>query len=77
VNVNCDFLAECRLGEQLNVLTWPKRVGTKSFAVFQRLMKADGAISAEAVVTSVVMDLDNRLAIALPEAVYGLFPPRA
>ena len=77
VNVNCDFLAECRLGEQLNVLTWPKRVGTKSFAVFQRLMKADGAISAEAVVTSVVMDLDNRLAFALPEAVSGLFPPRA
>ena len=76
VNVNCDFLAECRLGERLTVLTWPQRMGTKSFAVLQRLMKADGAISAEAVVTSVGMDLDTRVAIALPSGVSGLFPPR-
>lgn len=74
VNVNCDFLAECRLGERLTVMTWPKRMGTKSFAVFQRLMKANGAISAEAVVTSVVMDLDTRLAVRLPMELANLFP---
>ena len=72
VNVNCDFLRECRLGERLIVKTWPQRMGRKSFAVFQRLMKEDGEISAEAVVTSVVMDLDTRLAIPLPDAVSPL-----
>lgn len=77
VNANCDFLAECRLGEKLTVLTWPQRLGTKSFAVLQRLMKADDTISAEAVVTSVVMDLDTRQAVVLPRTLEQFFPGRS
>ena len=49
-------------------------MGNKSLAVFQRLLKDDGEISAEAVVTSVVMDLNTRQAVPLPDTVKNLFP---
>lgn len=74
VNINCDFLRECRLGERLTVATWPRRLGNKSFAVFQRLLKENGETAAEALVTSVVMDLDTREAVPLPAALAALFP---
>ena len=73
VNVNCDFLSECYLGEELTVQTVPERVGRKSFAVSQTLLKQTGAVAAKAVVTSVVMDLDVRRAIVLPQSVPPLF----
>ena len=73
-NINCDFLRECRRGERLTVSTWPKRLGTKSFAVFQGLLKENEDISAEAVVTSVVMDLASREAVVLPRTIAALFP---
>ncbi|MFT5393706.1 MAG: thioesterase-3 [Gammaproteobacteria bacterium] len=74
VNVNCDFVAECRLGETLMVATWAQRLGGKSFAVLQRLLKEDGQLSAEVVVTSVVMDLDTRKSVPLPRTLAPLFP---
>ena len=74
VNVNCDFVAECHLGETLTVATWAQRLGGKSFSVLQRLMKEDGQLSAEAVVTSVVMDLDTRRSVPLPRTLVPLFP---
>lgn len=74
VSIRCDFARECRLGERLTVATWPERIGNKSFAVMQRLLKEGGELSAEAVVTSVVMDLDTRQAIALPRTLSPLFP---
>ena len=73
VNVTCDFLNECYLGENLVVQTRPDRVGRKSFAVTQRLLKPEGIVAAEAVVTSVVMDLNARRAIVLPTSVLALF----
>ena len=65
VNVNIDFRDECTVGDELTVVTVPGRVGTKSFVVTQRVEKADGGLAAEAQVTSVVMDLGPRTAIAL------------
>ena len=74
VNINCDFASECRAGERLVVATWPKRLGNKSFALLQRILKENGETSAEAVVTSVVMDLEQRKSVPLPGALVPLFP---
>ena len=75
VNIDIDFLSECRLGEALAVDTAPIRLGGKSFVVRQAIVKADGALAADAVVTSVVMDLETRETIVLPRELARLFPP--
>ncbi|MCB1741187.1 MAG: acyl-CoA thioesterase [Gammaproteobacteria bacterium] len=74
VNVNCDFLRECHQHEHLVVETRPGRLGGKSFAVEQTLLNGDGEVAARATVTSVLMDLQSRRAIALPRARGQLFP---
>lgn len=73
VNVNIDFRAECHSGEQLHVVTQPARAGNKSFVVKQRIQKEDGTLAAEAEVTSVVMDLRTRAAVALNASARALF----
>jgi thioesterase-3 len=73
VNVNIDFRAECHAGERLEVVTNPARVGTKSFVVSQRIQKEDGTLAAQAEVTSVVMDLRTRAAVALNAFARALF----
>lgn len=73
VNINIDFRAECRSGEQLQIVTRPARAGSKSFVVVQHIEKADGTLAAEAQVTSVLMDMSTRKAVALSPAVKALF----
>ena len=73
VNVNIDFRDECVIDDELIVVTRPARVGTKSFAVSQTIEKVSGSVAAEASVTSVVMNLADRVAITLPSAVKQLF----
>jgi len=77
VNITCDFMKECIAGERLTVVTWPERLGGKSFSVRQRLIKANGALCAQATVTSVVMNLRTRQAVTLPRTLECLFPPTA
>ncbi len=73
VNINIDFSRECRLGEQLVVETRPERLGRKSLALRQVIKKPSGDLAAEAVVTSVVMDLQSRTAVELPESLTTFF----
>ncbi|MBT6272834.1 MAG: acyl-CoA thioesterase [Chromatiales bacterium] len=73
VNVNIDFAQECLPGEVLQVTAAPIRAGSKSFTVQQTIYKASGNVAASATVTSVVMDLVSRRAIALPSTALALF----
>ncbi len=73
VNINIDFSRECLLGERLVVETRPERLGRKSLALRQVIKKPSGDLAAEAVVTSVVMDLQSRTAVALPENLAAFF----
>ena len=74
VNINIDFRRECLLDEALNIVTSAHRMGSKSLALRQIMYKPDGALAADAVVTSVVMDLRSRSTVALPESLRPLFP---
>lgn len=73
VNINIDFARECHLGERLLIGTSPSRLGRKSLALRQVIKKSSGDLAADAVVTSVVMDLETRTAVVLPDRLAAFF----
>ena len=74
VNVNLNFRQPCHQGERLRITTWPQGRGRTSFALAQRIERADGTVVADAVVTLVTADPDTRRARPLPEEFARLFP---
>lgn len=55
------------------VETRPERLGRKSLALRQVIKKPSVDLAAEAVVTSVVIDLQSRTAVELPESLTTFF----
>jgi YbgC/YbaW family acyl-CoA thioester hydrolase len=74
VNLNLNLRKPCHQGDPLRIVTWAQRRGRTSFALAQRIEKADGTVAADAVVTLVTVDPDTRQARALPEEFARLFP---
>ena len=77
VNINIDFNRECRLGERLVIETRPARLGRKSLVLHQVIKKTSGDLAAEAVVTSVVMNLQSRTTVVLPDSLAVFFDRQA
>jgi thioesterase III len=75
VNVNLSFRQPCRQGDLLRIITRSQRRGRTSFALTQRIQRADGTVVADGVVTLVTVDPDTRLARPLPAEFARLFPP--
>lgn len=73
VNINIDFTRECLLGERLLIETKTSRLGRKSLALHQVIKKPSGDLAASAVVTSVVMDLQSRTSVVLPDHLATFF----
>lgn len=73
VNININFRRECFEGDRLRVITGPLSRGRKSYILGQQLLNATGDVVVDAEVTSVVMDLDARQTVTLPEALAGQF----
>jgi thioesterase-3 len=76
VNVNLNFRQPCHQGDRLRIITRPKRRGRTSFALAQRIDRADGTVVADGVVTLVTVDPDSRRARPLPEEFARLSPAR-
>jgi YbgC/YbaW family acyl-CoA thioester hydrolase len=76
VNVTLNFRQPCHQGDRLRIITWPERRGRSSFALAQRIDRADGTVVADAVVTLVTVDPGTRRAVPLPEELARLFPAR-
>ena len=74
VNLNVDFRAECLAGDRLRVTTRGLRRGRRSFTLAQHMARDDGTPVVDAVVTSVVMDLDRRAVVALPAPLTAVLP---
>ncbi len=74
VNINLNLRQPCHQGDRLRIVTWPQRRGRTSFALAQRIEKADGTVTADAVVTVVTVDPDTRRPRPLPEEFARLFP---
>ncbi len=75
VNLNVNLRQPCHQGDRLRIVTWAQRRGRTSFALAQRIDRADGAAAADAVVTVVTVDPATRRPRPLPEELARLFPP--
>lgn len=73
VNINVNFRRECFRGDRLRVVTGPLSRGRKSYVLAQRLLNAGGDVVADAEITSVVMDLDTRRTVAMPDVLARQF----
>jgi YbgC/YbaW family acyl-CoA thioester hydrolase len=74
VNINLNFRQPCHQGDRLRIITRPRHRRRTSFALDQRIDRADGMVVADAVVTLVTVDPDTRRARPLPEEFARLFP---
>lgn len=67
-HMESDFLREVQAGEEIVLESAVARVGGKSVTILHRLtIAASGAEAMTAVVTAVLMDLDTRKALPLPD----------
>lgn len=67
VNVNVNYRGECRQGEVLTVVTRPGKLGRTSFAFAQEILKADGTVAVDALITMVTIDPTTRRPRVVPE----------
>jgi YbgC/YbaW family acyl-CoA thioester hydrolase len=74
VNFNVNLRQPCHQGDRLRIITRPGCRGRTSFALNQRIERADGAAVADAVVTLVTIDPTTRRPRPLPEEFARLFP---
>ena len=76
LNVNVNYRQECFLDEALTVIIAPLDGGSKSFRLTQEIVKEDGSVAIDAVVTSIVMRMDTHQTIEIPAAIRPLLPAR-
>ena len=74
VNISLNLRQPCHQCDRVRIVTWPQRRGRTSFALAQRIVRSDGPVVADGVVTLVTVDPDTRRAVPLPEEFARLFP---
>jgi len=68
VNINIDYLGECYKGDILVVKTRPVKVGNTSFVIQQEISKkGSGKKVSDAHVTIVLIDLETRKSMVIPD----------
>ncbi|TCP53937.1 thioesterase-3 [Tumebacillus sp. BK434] len=73
VNININYRQECKQGDRLTITTTPERMGNSSYSLKQEIHNQRGERVADAVVTSVAMDIASRKGRPVPEALRKLF----
>jgi YbgC/YbaW family acyl-CoA thioester hydrolase len=73
VNININYRKECRQGDCLSIKTSPEKIGRSSYILKQEIYNQDGEICADALVTSVTMDISSRKGREVPEELRKLF----
>ena len=76
LNINVNYRQECFLDEALTVVIAPLDGGSKSFRLSQAVLKEDGSVAIDAVVTSLVMRMDTHATIEIPDAIRACLAPR-
>ena len=77
LNININYRAECFLDEELRIVTQPLHCGRKSYALAQEIIKPDDSVAIDGVVTSLVMDMERRQTLPVPDCMARYFPARA
>ncbi|REE85119.1 acyl-CoA thioester hydrolase/thioesterase-3 [Paenibacillus taihuensis] len=73
VNININYRKECKQGDRLTISTATDRVGRSSYVLKQQIVNDRGELCADALVTSVAMDVDTRKSREVPERLRKLF----
>jgi len=73
VKFDINYIKEARLGETLKVITAPVRLGTKSFAVQQKIYNENDELITECNKTFVMFDTSIRKGIPVVEEIAGTF----
>jgi acyl-CoA thioester hydrolase len=69
VNVNCDYLGECRAFDQVNVAVGYTRLGRSSAELaFELRLEADATVLSRGSLTQVFVDKTTRKSIRIPAA---------
>jgi acyl-CoA thioesterase FadM len=76
LNINVNYRQECFLDEPLTVVIAALDGGNKSFRLTQKILKQDGSVAIDALVTSVVMCMDTHETIEIPRSIRSYLPPR-
>lgn len=66
VNININYRKEARLGEKLTIFTRPVKKGRSSYVLEHIISNQQGERVADALVTSVTIDLEKRKSVPLP-----------
>ncbi len=67
VHVDISFRREVQFHDQVVIQTCLEHVGDKKGLILQRMMRSDGELASEARLTFVVINLDARRSIPMPE----------
>lgn len=73
VSMKINFRRECFQGDRLSVHTAPGSRGHRSYVLCQEIRNDSGELVSDAEVTSVVMDLQRRVAVDMPSQLAGQF----
>ncbi|ARU59886.1 thioesterase [Tumebacillus avium] len=73
VNININYRKECKQGDLLKITTTPERMGNTSYSLKQEIHNQSGELVADAIVTSVAMDIETRKGRPVPDALRKLF----
>jgi thioesterase-3 len=73
VNININYRKECKQGDRLTIKTSPERLGNTSYSLKQEIYNQRGELVADAIVTSVAMDLETRKGRPVPDELRKLF----
>lgn len=73
VNININYRKECRQGERLTIITRPYSIGNTSYVLKQEIYNQYGELCADALVTSVTMDIQSRKSRHVPEQLRSYF----
>lgn len=76
VSMKINFRRECFQGDRLSVHTAPRSRGNRSYVLYQEIRNVSGELVSDAEVTSVVMDLDQRLIVDMPAGLAEQFEMR-
>jgi len=64
-NLHLDYLKECKYGDEIEVVTWCSKIGTKSLVISHEIF-ANGNLVATGSATNVGFDPETRRSMALP-----------
>ncbi|ASN06827.1 acyl-CoA thioesterase [Virgibacillus necropolis] len=70
VNLNIDYVSQIYFGKEVEILTWIKKIGNRSFVVYEELHQNNN-LCAKGTATYVNLNLHTQESEPIPELIHG------